>query len=81
MDNQININEVQMKFFYEHKEYDAEVIITINSKDKYLRQLLLNSIFVDHQNNSLYYEATPQDPDSLSFYRRILVKYHKTLNI
>ncbi len=77
--NQHNINNVHTKFHQNMSEYDAEITITIQSKNKELRELIMNSIFVDHQNGKLIYEASSQDPDSLSFLRRIFVKYLKTI--
>ena len=81
MEYQRNVNDVNYRFMQTASEYEAEIIITINSKNKKLRELIMNSIFLDHQNGTLDYEATPQDSDSLTFLRRILVKYSQTLNI
>ena len=75
MDNQRNINQVQTKFFHENKDaYDAEVTVTVQCKDKQLRKLTMDSLYVDNQEGQLYFEASSQDPDSLPFTRRVCVK-------
>lgn len=79
MDNQFSVSEVPQRFMVNNSEYDAEVLITVQCKDKKLRKLIMDSIFVDHQNGTLHYECASQDPESLTFLKHILVKYLKTI--
>lgn len=77
MTDQQNVNQLPSKFHQNISDYDAEVLITIQSKNRSLRRLIMDSIFLDHQNGKLYYEGASQDPDSTSFLRRVLVRMVK----
>lgn len=55
-------NELETKFYINPKEYDVQIHLEINGSDKFLKQLVLDSLFFDLPKETWIIQAlVPQD--------------------
>jgi hypothetical protein len=66
--------DIQSQFYVNRDEYDGEVLIQVMAKNPEVRRRLMDGIFFDDYDKSFHYAATPEEPNTISYARRLFVK-------
>jgi hypothetical protein len=59
------------------EDYDGEVLIQVTAKNPEVRRRLMDGIYLDNYGESFHYDATPEDPNTVTLARKLYVKVFK----
>jgi len=66
--------DIHSQFYINRDDYDGEVLIQVMAKNPEVRRRLMDGIFLDNYDQSFHYDATPEEPNTISYARRLFVK-------
>ena len=72
--------EMKSHFHLNPNEYDGIVVIQVQSKNPEVRRRIMDGIYFDNYGGSFQYEATAEEPNTVTLGRRLFVKVFQKLN-
>jgi hypothetical protein len=70
----ISPQDIKSHFHLKTDEYIGEVYVIVTSRNPELRRAIMNGISFDTYDNTLIYEARPENPNTLTISRQIYIK-------